>query len=85
MERGVGDDGTHGVEGLAGGTRHQQRLAPRHEPFGDAGNLGRGFAYTEDNFGESVPALAIEVDARESEIVEGWRRVAVGHEVDVIL
>jgi hypothetical protein len=49
--------------------RHEQAVARGDDPRGDGGNLGGTLALAEDDFGKTLPDVAVVVDAREVEIL----------------
>jgi hypothetical protein len=45
-------------------------MTARNDPFRDGGDLGRSFAYAEDDFGEPLSQGAMVIDACEPEVLE---------------
>jgi hypothetical protein len=68
--RGVSDDGAHGIECFGRGAGHQQRMARADNPAGNRRDLGRSFAYAEDDLRETLADMSMRIDAGVAEIVQ---------------
>lgn len=68
VEPGVGHDFGNAVERLRVGSRHEQSIASAGDGTGNAGDLVRCLALTEDDFGESPAGPALVIDPGVAEV-----------------
>jgi hypothetical protein len=78
---------SHRVERVTRGAGDEERLTTANDPLGDGGNLRGRLADAEDYLWKALANLAVGIDPREAEVLEGGRaqrlQNAIGREVRV--
>jgi hypothetical protein len=71
VERRLGQDPADGLECGRRRAGYEEILAGRHDSLGDRGDLVRGLALPENDFGEALTYAPVVVDAGKSEVLVG--------------